>query len=124
MLCLRRTWYMTCYKVCTFQKGIQVSHYHDSFVPMRSFLIQLPRLVSASALGMLLARDIMNPITSSATAVEAASGALITLIFFVSAALTSILSSPTPTRAIILAWVAASTISSVTLVLLLTIRTS
>jgi hypothetical protein len=53
----------------------------------------------------------------------AASAALITRMFLVSAALRSILSRPTPTLAIILVLIAASITSLVILVLLLTIIT-
>ena len=63
----------------------------------------------------------MFPIANSETALIAASGALITRIFLASAALTSILSSPTPTLAMIFALFAASMISAVIFVLLLTI---
>src|SRR6476619_8286946 len=95
-----------------------------SSIPISSFFIHFPDFNAESALGMLLARAIISPITNSATAFIAASAALITLIPFDSAYSVSILSKPTPTLAIIFTLVAASIIGFVILVLLLTTITS
>ena len=93
-------------------------------VPINLFFIQFPFFSSVSARVMLRARAIMLPIASSATALIAASDALITRSPFPLALFTSILSRPTPTRAIIFALIAASMTSRLIFVLLLTTMTS
>ena len=95
-------------------------YFPASSVPMSSFFIQLLLRSSLSARGMSRAIASINPITNSATAFIAPSTALITRMFFSLAVLVSILSRPTPTRAIILHLVAFSTRSFVMVVLLRT----
>ena len=95
-----------------------------SSLPIISFFNQFPLRISLSARGISLAIESIKPITSSATAVIAPSTALITLIFFALAVSWSILSSPTPTLAIILHLSAFSTSSFTIFVLLLTTITS
>ena len=104
-----------------FPKPIIPRYFPRSSVPLSSFLSQFPFLISRSPLAVCLAKDNINPKTNSATAFIAPSTALITRMFFVFAASSSILSSPTPTRAIILQLSAFSISSLVSFVLLLTI---
>ena len=95
-------------------------YFPESSVPISSFFNHFPFRISLSALGISLASESINPKTSSATAFIAPSTAFMTLIPFVFAASTSMLSSPTPTRAIILHLFVLSIISFVIFVLLRT----
>ena len=99
-------------------------YFPESSVPISSFFNHLPFRISLSARGISLASESINPKTSSATAFIAPSTAFITRIPFAFAASTSMLSRPTPTRAIILHFDALSIISFVIFVLLLTMTIS
>ncbi len=84
----------------------------------------MPFFISLSAKVKFLANESINPITNSATALIADSGEFTTSTLFCKADPISILSSPTPTLPIILAFVAFEITSLVILVLLLTTITS